>query len=333
MSAARRMAWLLAALALVVAACGDDNGTAVEDGSTTTMITRETDPDGTVATTAPPETASPDTTPTTFPPGGGVDLSLTRDDVDCAEYEEFTGEEFDYHVVHYVVEGNLGAVCFGEEDDTLYQAWDLLTTIVPGGQLNDLALFVGYVSLDEEAVTLAYVSAFPELGVFEMAVDLDQADADADEFALTMAHEFSHVFTALPFELDRDVDEEDCTTYFNGDGCYTEASLMWEWVRTFWDAELLAEIDPFDQAFNEEGAVQRCATDAGFIGEYAATTPEEDFAEAFSAFVFQVPVEEPAVQARMDWFAQQPGLLEFQERAEAAGLADLAGNNFTGCGF
>ena len=92
---------------------------------------------------------------------------------------------------------------------------------------------------------------------------------------------------------------------------------------------MLAEIDPFEES--EADADARCAEDDGFFGPYAATNPEEDFAEAFSAFVFRVEPETDGQDDRLVWIAAQPGLAEFRDRADAAGMTPLA-NNFDICG-
>jgi hypothetical protein len=196
-----------------------------------------------------------------------------------------------------------------------------------------LALFGGFISgSEDEEVTLAFVNALDDDGsVYQMSVNLDAADADPNEFQLTMAHEFSHVFTALPPELDRFADPFACATYYNGEGCYTDDSLMAEWIATFWGDGLIDEVDPEAEASGEEGQ-ERCDLNPGFFGAYAASSPEEDFAESFSAFVFQLPVDSEDLQAKMAWFARQPGLVEFQTRASAAGLGPLA-NNFDVCGL
>lgn len=311
---------LTLALALITAACGDDV-TAPTTAATATSV---------ATTNAPGTTATPTTSDMTFPPGGGFDPTATRSDVDCSE--EGLGEDdlIDFTTAHYVVDGDLGAVCLGEEDPTLLEAWELLSTIAPGGQLGDLGLFGGYASGDEDEVTLAFVNSLDDDGtLFQMSVNLAEAENDPNEFALTMAHEFSHVFTSLPFELDRFVDPEDCTTYDNGEGCFTEDSLIWDWILTFWDDDLLGELDP-DEEPSAAAGEERCELNPGFLGPYAASDPEEDFAESFSAFVFRLPVNEYE-QERIDWFEDQPGLVEFRDRVDAAGIGPLD-NNFEICG-
>jgi len=165
---------------------------------------------------------------------------------------------------------------------------------------------------------------------FQMSVNTVESEADADELALTMAHEFSHVFTTTPDQLDR-TDEaiEACHTYYNGAGCYLPDSLMIAWISEFWDDEVLAALVP--GVDDPDGAEERCALDDGYFGSYAPSSPEEDFAEAFSAFVFGLEPETGGQAARLGWMALQPGLSEFRERADDAGLTPLD-NRFDLCG-
>ena len=265
-------------------------------------------------------------------PGGGVDLDKSRDDVDCTA--EALGDDFtiDFTVAHLVVDGDLGAVCFGDLDSRLVTAWETLATITPAGQLNDLALFGGFAGGQDNAeTTLAFVNTLDDEGtIFQMSINLDEGDAHADELILTMAHEFSHVFTALSTEIDRAVDPESCDTFYNGEGCYRHGSLMAEWIDLFWGDGLIDQIDPYTEPTSASGE-ERCLRNAGFFGPYAASSPEEDFAEAFSAFVFRVGPDSNEQARKIEWFANQPGLLEFQLLAIDADLGPLP-NNFEYCG-
>lgn len=256
------------------------------------------------------------------------------DDVDCAE-EALTGgdEGFVFTSAYVVVDGELGELCFGSDDTVIVDAWESLATIAPRAQLADLLLFAGFEpDGDDEADTLAFVNSVDADGsAFQMSVNTLDAVADPDELLLTLAHEFSHVFTATSTQLDR-TDEaiDECDTWFNGEGCYAADSLMLAWIDEFWAGPLLDSVDPFVDS--PADADTRCDQDEGFFGAYAATNPEEDFAEAFSAFVFDLqPVTDGQVE-RLDWIAEQSGLTEFRDRAVTAGLTPLA-NNFGVCGL
>lgn len=309
-SARARLLGVAVVAALAVAACGSDDDEPAATGSP--------------ADAAEPQPASDDEM---------VDPDGTRDDVDCSAEGLGSDDELEFGVGHYVVDGELGAVCFGEDSETLTASWDLLATITPPLQLTDLGLFGGFASREGgDEVTLAFVNALDDFGtLFQMSVNLDAADDDPDELQLTMAHEFSHVFTGTESQLDR-TDEaiDNCETYYNGEGCYLADALMWQWIQEFWGGGLIEEVDPEADATGDEGQ-ERCDTNAGFFGAYAASNPEEDFAESFSAMVFRVEAATPEQQARIDWLAAQPGLVEFRARAVAAGLGPLS-NGFDPCG-
>ena len=251
----------------------------------------------------------------------------------CSEEALTAGdEEFVFTSAYDVIDGDLADVCFGTADPAIVDAWNDLATITPPGQLTDLALFGGFEpNGDEAAETLAFVSAIDADGSqFQMSVNTVQAAGDPDELLLTLAHEFSHVFTATSTQLDRTDEAIDaCDTHFNGDGCYLPESLMLAWIDAFWGDDLLAGLDPLEDS--PDAAEERCSLDEGFFGVYAATNPEEDFAEAFSAFVFRVGPATDGQAARVDWIEQQPGLAEFRDRADAAGMTPLT-NNFDICG-
>ncbi len=258
---------------------------------------------------------------------------MAATDVDCSE-EALNGgdEDFVFTSAYEVIDGELGELCFGADDDTILDAWEALATITPQGQLDDLVLFGGFVADGGSADgTLAFVNAIDSDGSgFQMSINTVDAAADPDELLLTIAHEFSHVFTATGEQLDRsDEAIDECATYLNGEGCYADDALMIEWIVEFWDPGVLGGVDPTTDSV--DGAEDRCVDDDGFFGSYAATNPEEDFAEAFSAFVFGLDPLTDGQAERLTWIAAQPGLVEFRERAAAAGMTPLA-NNFDHCG-
>ena len=260
----------------------------------------------------------------------GIDPSLTRSDNLCVDPDddEIGSDRFTYEIAYQVVEGNLGAPCFGEADELLEETWRMLAELTPPDQLRDLALFGGFRTRGD---TLAFVaSADRGLGsLYEMSINLAAARNDRDELSLTLAHEFSHVFTATPGELDRETDERDCSTFGTIEGCYLPNSIIATWVSEFWPSHIAG----YDADENpEDDVVQRCAIDPGFFGSYGATNPEEDFAEAFAAYVLRVPAEGPSQQLRLDWIDDQPGLREFRDRAAEFGYGPLR-STFDECGF
>ena len=259
------------------------------------------------------------------------DPTLTRTDVDCTL--EFIssggGEDFadGFTSGHFVVDGILGEPCLGE-DERLLRAWEWLRLVAAPSDMEELILLAGF---DAPSDLLAYVEALStgDGGVaFQMTVNLGEAELDDIELALTMAHEFTHVFTGIDDQLDRTVDESQCFTYYEGEGCYTDDSFIARWVEEFW-GDWIHEVDPMNP--DDEAAVDRCMLDDSFLGSYAATNPEEDFAETFSAYVFSVPVDSPGLLAKYAFFDADPYLASFRARVDASGEGPLP-NQFEGCG-
>lgn len=245
----------------------------------------------------------------------------TRDDVDCTEQGLAGDGDEEFVSAFFVVDGTLGDVCFGSQEPTLRAAWDLLAAITPPDQLAPLAIFSGFEA--PESDVLAYVDAVGQFDgrVFQMALNLSYSDPDDPELALTLAHEFSHVVTGRRDQLDRLTDPASCDTYDNGEGCAEPDSYLYAWVDEFWPADLLAGLDV--TVDDPNAAAQRCSVDPGFLGEYAATNPEEDFAESFAAYVFGVDVAGDEVERKVAFFEQYPELAGFRERADAIGMSDL----------
>ena len=240
-------------------------------------------------------------------------------------------DEIEIVTGHLVIDGELGPLCFGETNDSVIEAFEELSIITPPDQMTDLGLFAGFRwNGDEDDLTLAYVTPTDEeFSQFTLSIEVNEFQNDRDEASLTNAHEFAHVFTQTSNELDTNSDPDDCDTYWNGSGCFFEDSLMWTWISEFWNADLLDSLEPGEASV--DAGENRCSLDDSFFGQYAASDPEEDFAEAFSAFVYGLEPATDGQAAKVAWLEDQVGLREFRDRADAAGLTPL-NNNFETCG-
>lgn len=254
------------------------------------------------------------------------------DDPDCDPAA--IGDDDGSLVAAYAVQdAEVLGVCAGEPDDRLDAAWQELVTAVPARQLRALTVFAGYDDPDSDVAAFATLLGESN-DRFGIVVNLTHAEEDPEELRLTLVHEVAHVVTQTPDQLDMDSDPAECATFHNGNGCFVDGSLMAEWIDRFWSDDQLAELpDPSstdDTEDDDPAAEERCSLDPGFLGTYAASSPEEDFAESFSAFVFglDVPAE---VRPRLDFFAQHPELAAVREHALAGGR-DRPVSNFDECG-
>lgn len=229
-----------------------------------------------------------------------------------------------------VVNGELAELCFGSPDERLEQSWSVLTDIATPAELAPVEVFAGYRSEGSGTGNIAFAGPLGDTNeAFVVAVDLDEASRDIDELRVTMAHEFAHVFTQVPNQVDLDSQRSDCATFWNGSWCFSESSYLAEWVDEFWPRAALNTL-PSDGNSDTPGGEDRCNLDPSFLGAYAASHPEEDFAESFAAFVYSIQV--PAgVDTRQAFFERYPELAAYRIRAIAAGEVDLP-NNFDSCG-
>jgi hypothetical protein len=230
--------------------------------------------------------------------------------------------------IYAVVDGELADVCFGEPSEVLERAWADLAAVTPAEELEPLALLAGF---DGGGDTLAFTAFADTRSVdrFLVAVDLFAAEDYPDELRLTMVHELAHVFTQMPDQLDVFADPELCDTFWNGAGCFYDDSYVGQWIDDYWtEDELFAQ--PGDGSADEPLGEERCKLDPGYLGAYAASSPEEDFAESFSAFVFDLDV--PAgVEPKLDWFEAFPDLAAFRDLQRSSGLPGVP-NPFDVCG-
>ncbi len=252
------------------------------------------------------------------------------DDPDCDEAT--IGDDGDTLVAAFAVrDGTVRGRCAGEADPRLDAAWDELIDVVPAERLGDLVVFGGFDDPDSDVLAFATMVGDSN-DRFAIVVNLALAESEPQELRLTLAHELSHVFTQTPDQMDVDVDPASCPTFHNGNGCFLEGSLLLEWIDRFWTEDQLAALpDPTGSGdgTDDAGADRRCSSDPGFPGVYAASSPEEDLAESFSAFALGVDVP-PSVQPRVDFFAGRP---EFEAFRRAAGTpSGSPGGAFDECG-
>jgi len=240
------------------------------------------------------------------------------------------GEDFGPLVAAYgVTRGRLNdSPCFGEPDPVVERAWTSLASAAPAALTDSVAVMAGFDS--DGGDTAAYASSIDDdTEAFLIAIAVDAGQIDPEELQLTLAHELAHVFTQTTSQLDIAVFADECDTYFNGFGCFRDDAFITAWIDTFWSPQDLASL-PIDGEADEPGGLVRCEANSGFVGSYAASHPEEDFAESFAAYVYGVDLP-PAVQSRIDFFDGYTAFAEMRDNIRASGSDGLP-NNFDTCG-
>lgn len=221
-------------------------------------------------------------------------------------------DEYDvtFTTSYRVVNGVLGEVCVGQPDPRLEELWRKLTLVVPQHQRRHLSEFSAYESSQNR---LQSASAFAQVTSYQphgFRISINQ-ESNLDEYYQwqVVVHEFGHVLTGRNDQrtfIGRY--QKQCMTYLDGDRCYREKSLLNRWVEEFWTKEQIASLKARDVPYARK---QRCATDAGFISSYAATSPGEDFSESFAAMVLGHRPANPQQKRKLQWLLNEPELREF----------------------
>ena len=96
----------------------------------------------------------------------------------------------------------------------------------------------------------------------------------------------------------------------------------------FWEPDALA--GPDEAEADQEAGEERCELGGDFTGSYGASSPEEDFAEVFAAYVFDIDFE-GQLDEKLAFFDDIVEFRRIRDRAEALELTGLA-NTFERCG-
>lgn len=247
----------------------------------------------------------------------GDDLCLPRDRV-----SEWANA--DYDTAHQVVEGTLGAVCHGMPDPRIEEVWAVVHDIAPPELAGRIAVFAGYfneTATDRSRVGSAFVRPVGTDGDFLMAYNLADLGRTSQDPSVIVAHELAHVIANGRDQI-AGPPTTDCPHYVDGHGCRRSNAIMTRWAADFWSGV---------EVFNPADAVERCENDNGFFGDYAATEPAEDFAEAVAAYVTGIRAETAGQQERLDFLDDIASVRALRDRAQASDY-EAAWYPFTICG-
>ncbi len=279
---------------------------------------------GTAATSVPRATLAPQSSAAPTSVGTTGEVAVEGCD------RKSIGESFGPLAVAYAVDnGRIASTpCFGEASAVVEAAWTDLSQITPPQLIAGVTILAGFD--DANSDTLAFAGPVADDSDEHLiAVGISAAVDDPQELRLTMAHELAHVFTQTPDQIDVAFFADECDTFFNGFGCFQPDAYMTDWIDQFWSVQDLQTL-PRDYSADIEGGEDRCGIDAGFPGSYAASHPEEDFAESFSAYVFDVDMP-PGFDQRRAYFEERPEFVAMRRAIQRGGEA-APPSNFDTCG-
>lgn len=166
------------------------------------------------------------------------------------------------------------------------EIWSLVKKIIPLSHRNKINEFVLYNGVKGESAGYV-VQTSNDLSTWQMGIAIDYAYEGGfnanGELAYTIIHEFGHVLTLDKTQVDSGVNQNDCNTFFTGEGCSKEASFINQSYDKFWKDIWTEFTNASDSQANQDAFYQKYRS--RFVTGYASTNPGEDSAEVFAVFV------------------------------------------------
>ena len=229
------------------------------------------------------------------------------------------------------------------------ELWEMSRALIPDRDERRIRRLV--LAQDRRSDTLAFVAALDDEGrTWEYGLNLDAVNLNSgvalEELLSTIVHEYAHILSLNDTQVSYDPRQQeahsnkglsadayeaitvaaerrclDSDGIYDGDACYAPGSFLFEFYMTFWDGY-------GDDAFNlaSRGKIYD-RHEADFVNDYAASSPSEDFAETFAAWVmpeleaFEITA---TVRAKFNFFNSRPALVRVRN-SMLEGLASIKG--------
>lgn len=162
---------------------------------------------------------------------------------------------------------------------TADRIWGRFIELIPADQRVDVVEF----GVWDELTGGGYVTRTGDKTVWELHVASSLQGIFLDYLLL---HEFGHIYSLRAGEsiaIGPSATKEGCASWFVGDGCLLEDSLLDRYYERFWSATMLER----SQRITTETDTSLFMVDypGSFVSRYATTNPVEDFAETWVSFV------------------------------------------------
>ena len=210
-------------------------------------------------------------------------------------------------------------VKYQEDEDAHYEAWEVFTQLMPQEYRESVTSFA--IFTDGESETLAWVEPVTDdLSEWRLGLDVVDVESDPDEFLYTLLHEYSHIFTLSPPQVD--LGGGTCSYYETDEGCTEPDSYLSAFYEQFWTDiwdEWQAFQDEPDESLYEDYLTEFYeAHEDEFITEYAATDPSEDIAECWSYFIMDPrPNGDTIAEEKILFFYDYPEMVEMRDEIQA----------------
>ena len=144
-------------------------------------------------------------------------------------------------------------------------------------------------------------------GSWRLALRLD--GGDNHQLLLTIAHEVAHLVSLGAGQMDRGHTGRDCPTYLTVTGCLRPDSLLMGFLDATWTTALFREWVHADEQPTDASRLAALTAfyarhRTAFVTPYAATSPEEDFAESWASWCVDGPQGTRTGRARTGWLGR-----------------------------
>jgi hypothetical protein len=225
-------------------------------------------------------------------------------------------------VVRYeVAAGRLGPRLSGAPDRCDALVWSLVRALYPAAPLSLVSDFVLFEGSDSDS-TGGFVAPLDD-SQHRWRLGLDIDSDDSYDLVFGLVHELGHLMSLGPSQVDPVVPAGGCDRYETGEGCALPGSYLDGYVQTQWTHlldEWFAKVDGASDTKREAAAQAFYNRHPGvFVDEYAATDPDEDFAEALAAWSLGNPMVGAGQAARSSWFEAYGAFRDVRSRVAALG--------------
>lgn len=201
--------------------------------------------------------------------------------------------------------------------------WQVVTNTLP----NDL--IKNYVSsfrlftdgLEEDLGAIIPMNDFNSKWQVELDItDMDINSMDSTHilnYTHTLIHEYGHLLTLNATQVTPTKDEyqDDKKGYLTMEGYAKKKSYLGQFVQQFWPPRLLHKWDKIDKKWNQRRRLRLLyrfylKRQNSFVTDYAAESPEEDIAEAWTFFILSdKPKNQSLKEKKILFFYQFPDLV------------------------
>lgn len=247
------------------------------------------------------------------------ECQAAQSELDFSDYLEnwnYNKQELyvDFYAAYEITETDTIELNQGASEDEDFAMWKVIQSIIPREIRNDISEF--HVFSDGEYGTYAYVEqSTDDNAKWILAVDPSDFHADKKEFLATVIHEYAHIFSLGASQItpkyftEYDETKAICApSYASFEGCAKINSYINTFYQKYW-SDIINEHEKYNDPY-----FFYLKHSTNFVNDYAATNPEEDFAESFVNFILDEQREEKTIaDKKVNFFYNYPELVELRK--------------------